>query len=91
MDETEPLGEDASGNMEAFEFLLGQLFALVGKADNNPQAWVEQNLVGTAEKIAGSAMTAPRKAAAQGTVRRVMQIASHLLAEGGNGTALGIH
>ncbi len=90
-DETLAVGEDAHGNLEAMEFLLGQLFAMVASAQSgDTQSWLAENTVASALKIAGSAMNAQRKAAAQGTVRRVMQIASHLAAEDGDGEGFGV-
>ena len=90
-DETLAVGEDAHGNLEAMEFLLCQLFAMVASAQSgDTQSWLAENTVASALKIAGSAMNAQRKAAAQGTVRRVMQIASHLAAEDGDGEGFGV-
>lgn len=79
------MDETARGNLAAIELLLGQLYLMHLKDNPNAQEWVANNLQDLSLKIIGSELPNDEKAAAQGTLRRVMQMTAWLLESSGNG------
>jgi hypothetical protein len=83
------MNEDLRGNLHAIEFLLTQLFAMGLKDVEDPQAWISQNLSQVGEKISRSeGLNEREQDAAQGTVRRVMQMTSWHFDANGRGPAI---
>lgn len=83
--------ETLRGNLHAIEQLLGQLFALDFMSKNDPQELIKENLSLFFRQIRQSvALNEDEKAVAQGTVFRVMQVASYVLEDGGHGPSFEI-
>ncbi|HRQ25808.1 hypothetical protein [Hyphomicrobium sp.] len=77
--------EAGRGNVAAMEHLLGVLFSEIAKINRDPQNWTSELLMKASKDIeATDVLSAGERAAAQGTVNRVLMVATAKLDAAGH-------
>jgi hypothetical protein len=84
-------GDSLRGNLHAIEHLLGQLFVIAIEGAESPQDWLLTNARQIEAKIMRpNTLNDEEKDAANGTVRRVMEIASMHFEASGRGPMINL-